>query len=303
MLYKHYLSVLTLLLFVTSSCEEAKTTTNPTEVKETVEKKVKKPLSAEFKKYWYSGKAEISSYKLEQVRYGEIHEGHAVLIYVTEPFSEKQVKADYPNPTNTSVLKLNATKKFTTGIYPYSVMNSTFFPLTTQDHAIKTTFSSQEWCGHSFLQLNNKEKYQFKYFSYFESHGDSEFELEKEHLEDELWNKLRIDPNALPQGKLKMIPSNEFLVLRHKEIKACEVEASLEKDEKYYTYQLSYPELGRTVSIQFETTFPYTIEKWEEELASDGLKTVATRLKTMEIAYWSKNKVKDSVLRDSLQIK
>ena len=45
-----------------------------------------KQLSQEFKGYWYAGKAEVSSYKLEQARYGEIREGNAVLVYVTEDF-------------------------------------------------------------------------------------------------------------------------------------------------------------------------------------------------------------------------
>lgn len=44
------------------------------------------PLSQEFKSYWYSNEAEITSYKLEQARYGEMRDGTAVLIYVTEPF-------------------------------------------------------------------------------------------------------------------------------------------------------------------------------------------------------------------------
>ena len=32
----------------------------------------KTELTSEFKDYWYSGEAEITSYKLEQARYGEI---------------------------------------------------------------------------------------------------------------------------------------------------------------------------------------------------------------------------------------
>ena len=96
-----------------------------------------KPLSEEFKKYWYAGNAEITSYKLEQARYGELREGTSVLIYVTEPFlPEVQVKADRSNSTNIPVLKLNATKKYLTGIYPYSIMSSTFYPVDDNRHAI-----------------------------------------------------------------------------------------------------------------------------------------------------------------------
>ena len=80
-------------------------------------------LSQAFKDYWYQGKAEITSYKLEQARYGEMRDGNAVLIYVTEDFlPEVQVKADRQNAKNIPVLKLNSTKNFNTGIYPYSIM-------------------------------------------------------------------------------------------------------------------------------------------------------------------------------------
>jgi len=122
----------------------------------------KKPISEEFKKYWYAGEAEITSYKLEQARYGEIREGSAVLIYVTEPFhNQKQVKADGNNQDNIPVLKLNSTKKYLTGIYPYSIMNSTFYPVNDDSHAIKVSFSSQEWCGHVYAQLNNRADFLF----------------------------------------------------------------------------------------------------------------------------------------------
>ena len=79
--------------------------------------------SKEFKDYWYDGKAEITSYKLEQARYGELHEGYAVLVFVAEDFSKsKQVKLDDPQNAkgdDVKVLKLNRIKKFDTGIYRY----------------------------------------------------------------------------------------------------------------------------------------------------------------------------------------
>src|SRR5690606_11722530 len=82
----------------------------------------KRDLIENFKSYWFDGQAEITSYTLEQERYGEIREGTAVLIYVTEDFLPgAQVKADQPSETNIPVLKLNKTKNFITGIYPYSI--------------------------------------------------------------------------------------------------------------------------------------------------------------------------------------
>jgi hypothetical protein len=48
-----------------------------------------------FKNYWYKGKAEVNSYNLLQSRYGEVREGKAMLLFVTEDFSKKkQVKLD-----------------------------------------------------------------------------------------------------------------------------------------------------------------------------------------------------------------
>ena len=71
----------------------------------------------EFRKYWYAGQAELNRYRLEQARYGELHRGEAVLIFVTEPFlKDKQVK--YEGPADQApgevrdVFKLNATSKF-----------------------------------------------------------------------------------------------------------------------------------------------------------------------------------------------
>ncbi|MEL7148626.1 MAG: hypothetical protein AAFO69_19785, partial [Bacteroidota bacterium] len=87
----------------------------------------------DFNSYWYQGKAEITSYALEQARYGEVHPGKAVMVFVTEDFSRsKQVKLDFPGRAGNDavkVLKLNALWKFNTGIYDYSVMQSTFTPV------------------------------------------------------------------------------------------------------------------------------------------------------------------------------
>src|SRR5688500_17809876 len=86
--------------------------------------------TGEFKTYWHAGKAEINSYELSQSRYGEKRDGRAVLIFVTEDFSKKNhVKFDHPEEAvlgKVNVLKLNFTKNFTTGIYPYSMMLSVF---------------------------------------------------------------------------------------------------------------------------------------------------------------------------------
>jgi hypothetical protein len=270
-------------------------------------KPVKNELSQEFKNYWYAGKAEITSYKLEQAQYGELRDGNAVLIYVTEPFlADKQVKADQSHPNNVSVLKLNSTKKFLTGIYPYSIMNSSYYPVSDNQHAIKLSTSVQEWCGHVFTQLNNRDKFEVNSFSYFESDGDQTMTLDKTDLENEIWNKIRINPNKLPEGNIKIIPSLEYLRMGHKKLKAYDAKAELITEGNLNTYKITYPELERTLSITFSKSFPYGIENWSESFKSgfgpnsQTLTTKATKIKTLKRAYWQENRNSDVFLRDSL---
>ena len=271
-----------------------------------VSKKAKKTsLSKAFKKYWYAGKAEITSYKLEQARYGEIREGKAVLIFVTEDFlPEIQVKADYPKQSNIPILKLNATKSFNTGVYPYSIMQSTFYPVANNQHALKVSSSMQEWCGHVYAQLNNRSQFEVMSHSYFEGEADQNFKLNKAILENELWTQLRINPKTLPTGSLNIIPSLEYTRLKHKTIKAYKANATLNGD----TYSIDYPELNRNLMITFNPQFPYEIVNWKETFKSgfgsksQTLTTKATKLKTIKSPYWQKNQIKDEILRDTLQL-
>jgi len=267
----------------------------------------------QFNDYWYQGKAEITSYKLEQARYGEIHNGTAVLVYVTEDFSkDKQVKLDYPGRAGddaVKVMKLNTTKKFNTGIYPYSIMESVFTPVNRKDspNTIKATASSQEWCGHSFTQLNlNDEGYKIQLNSYFESEGDQIKQLPKVWLENELWNLIRIDPAQLPVGKIKVIPSLVFQRLKHVEMEEVNAIARLDKSGGKNTFLLKFPSLNRELSIHFDDKFPYAINGWEESYQSGWgssaktLSTKATKMKSILSPYWSKNSVADSHLRKEL---
>ncbi len=310
--FKMILFSLSILSMLFVSCnEKAKGNTVETSMNTSMDvdlvKTPAKKLSEDFKKYWYAGDAEITSYQLEQARYGEIREGKAVLIYVTEPFlADKQVKADRNNPSNIPVLKLNSTKKYLTGIYPYSIMGSTFYPVSDNQHAVKVSASVQEWCGHVYAQINNRTQFEFTSHSYFESEADQQTSLEKAVLENELWNKIRINPENLPLGTFKAIPSLEYVRLRHKELKAYDAIAKSTKEGEITTYTLSYPSLERSLSIRYTTAFPYTIESWEESFKSGfgaNAKTLiskATKLKQLKTPYWGQNRNKHLVLRDSL---
>lgn len=304
------ISFLFLLLFISCKNEVAQKKELLALKKDTIKEypeNIKRNISLEFKNYWYDGTAEITSYELKQARYGEMRDGKAVLIYVTEPFlSKKQVKADGRNTTNIPVLKLNSTKKYLTGIYPYSIMSSSFYPVSDNQHAIKVSFSAQEWCGHVYGQINNREDFEVTSHSYFESEADQNFTFSKEFLENELWNKIRINPSNLPIGDFKMIPSLEYIRLSHKEFKAYKVTAFLENKKNSSYYSISYPELERTLTIQFSKAFPYTIEGWKETFNSGfgknkkELTSTAKKIKTIKSPYWSKNSNKNLPLRNTL---
>ena len=272
--------------------------------------------SQQFKDYWYDGKAEITSYKLDQARYGELHEGYAVLVFVTEDFSKsKQVKLDNPQDAkgdDVKVLKLNRIKKFDTGIYRYSMMDSVFTPVHTSEfpNTIKLTSSSQEWCGQTYTQLNlDNNGYDVSSFSYFESEGDQKFSLQKEILEDELWARIRLAPDTLPQGSVKIIPAAMASRLTHRELKVEITEATLSPnpdDSSLMDYTLVYDDSGRTLKITFGKLFPYHIISWEETYKSGFgpdakvLTTKATRDKVLISDYWNKNKNIDRDLRKKL---
>ncbi|MBT8256861.1 MAG: septum formation inhibitor Maf, partial [Bacteroidia bacterium] len=76
-------------------------------------------------------------------------------------------------------------------------------------HAIKVSSSMQEWCGHVYSQINNRNQFEVILHSYFEREADQEFKLNKSYLENEIWTQLRIDPSTLPQGEIDIIPSLE----------------------------------------------------------------------------------------------
>ncbi len=271
---------------------------------------------AEFGAYWYAGKAEITSYNLEQARYGEERNGRAVLIFVTEDFSQiKHVKLDNPSAAGSDrvkVLKMNFVKKFLTGIYPYSMMTSVFTPVNRKSdpRTLKITTSSQEWCGHTFVQLGwNGDEYKARQYSYFESQGDKTISLGSSTPEDEIWNIIRIDPSMLPTGVVSMIPGTMFQRLRHVDWSAREALAALEPDAdngSLMSYTIAYDDPERDLIIRFKKEFPHEIESWEESYVSgwgsgaQSMTTRAMRIKRVLIDYWTKNHNGDEVIRKKL---
>jgi hypothetical protein len=278
------------------------------------------PPSQEFAQKWYAGKAELSSFALQQARYGELRNGEGVLIFVTEDFSkDKLVKLDEPDKTGDKlrVMKMNMTKKFVTGIYPYSMMLSVFTPVSENgnEKTVKVDCSSQEWCGQTFSQLKfNGGNYKWQLHSYFEKEGEQDKKIDDVLLEDELWNHIRINPATLPQGKLSLLPGLLWQRLSHSELQKEEAVLTLSKADTFFIkdnsaqlYTIHYPATQRTLQIYFQTIFPHQILGWQETYP-DGfgnkkmLTTKANLKKTIWLDYWKHNTIADSTYLDSLQL-
>ncbi|MDN3671018.1 hypothetical protein QWY93_17020 [Echinicola jeungdonensis] len=264
-----------------------------------------------FGEYWFQGKAEINAFDLVQYRYGEPRKGEAVLVFVTEPFSKsKQVKLDHPENAivdEQTVMKMNLTKDFVTGIYPYHMMMSTFTPVFEKHPSVKVNASSQEWCGHTFSQLNWKDgEYQSRLFSYFESEGDYQRRLEG-MPESEIWNLIRINPEDIPEGEILVIPDLLNLRMTHKEMQGYKATCHLSPlDNGISVLRLEYNNYNRKLEIGFDSKFPFEIYWWEEIKEKENGKDEITRAERkgqLITPYWKQNGSKYLHLRDSLNLK
>ena len=267
--------------------------------------------------YWSQGKAEVNVYEVSQNRYQENHSGQLVSVFVTEDFlTDKQVKNErYINENSTWILKNIQLKKFTTGVYDYSLFNSVFTPINRNKFpkSLKVSASSQEWCGTMYTQFNLilDTDYKVEHRSYFESEGDRVTRIKKSYLEDEVFTVLRMNPLLLPVGTVQLIPPANYIQLKHLRIQSYKAITSLIPNDKkeisgsnLMQYKIVYPELNRSIHIVFENKAPYKIMGWFEKFPSsfDGKpRTTSIILKTQKmLPYWRQNSLKDKYLRKEL---
>lgn len=305
---------------VLSSCSSAPTTAAPSSPSgDRSGQKAAAQKFPDFQSYWYQGLAEMNRYKLQQSRYGEIHEGEAVLIFVTEDFlPEKQIKYEFgPSENAQRGFKLNAYRRFYTGLYPYTMLTSTFRPASDATQPPwKIAATSQEWCGMTYTQYNLKgDGYDALLHSYFQAEGDQKFRVEGTLLEDDIWLKVRQDPSSLPTGEVKMVPGAHYLRLMHKNTRAYPGNASISEprdtswsDAPVRTWTLHYPELQRTWKVHFEDSFPHTIVAWEETYPSlfspnggpQMLTTTGTLTHATFTDYWNQHSLQHAPMRQKL---
>ncbi len=287
-------------------CKKAETQTIPS-----------KP-SEEFSNFWNQGKAELTRYEVQQARYGELHAAEAVIIFVTEDFrTDKHVKlenyTDEGKSRSVPILKMNLSSRFNTGVYTYSLLTSTFSPIDIRQypHSLKVSTSVQEWCGHVYSQLNlAQDKYRIQSHSYFENEADEENKIDAAWLEDELWTRVRIDPESLPIGDIKMIPGTVYARLAHQAIAVQSAKASktewTSNQGPLVSYRVDYPSENRSFILNYKKNFPHEIISFETTY-KDGfgdkakiLRTIGTRKNSIMLDYWSKNAEADSTYRKEL---
>lgn len=304
--------VLTSLLVLMSAACTTKDSQAQLQPKSPPKAEAKVHVPAEFAPFWSDGKAEISAYKGTQLRYNEVRPCTSVLIFVTEPFhAEKQVKADAPEGGTspyTSVLKLNHTKRFQTGIYTYSLMTSVFTPFqpavvqgTEYSPAapLKITFSAQEWCGMVFHQLNRLQdktmRSQSK--SYFEREGDRDETLkadEKTLFGDDAFIAVRELLKPLPAGTVTFYHTLEHARIMHKPLASEEI--SIAKKDAIMRFRGTNAEVMEWTLTGKEFVWMFTVEKQYPRRIlsyqfSEGGQVVekAALQESMRLPYWKLN--------------
>jgi hypothetical protein len=160
------------------------------------------------------------------------------------------------------------------------------------------------------------ERYAVGSYSYFEKEADQEFDVPADQSEDALWSLLRLDPDHLPVGEVRLIPGTQFLRLRHLSLESRNATTSLKPltsgpfarmgDTPLLIYTVKYRDIERSLSIAFERDFPYRIVGWQETGHSGFgpgqkvLTTVARRTHSILSDYWNRNGTADAPLRREL---
>jgi hypothetical protein len=268
--------------------------------------------SSEFWDFWGDGKAELSAYRGKTSRYGELREAEVVLIYVTEPHSRESWVKDQraPEDEQVQVMKLNHVAKFRTGIYPYSVMTSTFSPVDDYPphrfQPVKSTLTAQEWCGHVFHGIwIGSDAYTSAMHSYFAGEEDARKVVETPEgtlYEDALFIQLRELDGRFNEGEDwsgSLVPR---LWERRKEHEPLEpVDAQITREDAEFDgtpvtrFELTYE--GKTATFDIAKDYPHRLLHWSR---SDG--TEMTLVGSERLPYWRLNRNGDESQLEKLNL-
>jgi len=276
-------------------------------------------FAQDFWAYWGDGKGEVSSYRVIVPRYGEPREGFSVLVFVTEDISRTtRIKVEsnaIPSNDRVPVLKLNRVVKFTTGLYDYSLMTSTFSSVNaelgrTPFEPLKISFSAQEWCGHVVqILIPQREQVELTLHSYFQSEGDQKRNLKlpaNAEYEDNLpiWiRELNGDVLATGQKReLQIFPASWSSRTAHQQaefqagwIMKEDGETLKSPEGNAATYRWTWQIGNRKETYWIEKNYPRRILKWA---SSDG--NQGELKKSLRVPYWSLHNNADLPYREQL---
>ncbi len=246
---------------------------------------------------WGDGNAEMSSYAAVSSRYGAPRDAELVLIYVTEGLNRATMVKDDAADDALSVLKLNISEKFDTGIYPYSVMTSIFSPVDAyraeRFQPVKLTLTAQEWCGHVFRGVwPGLEGFRSTLYSYFAGEDESDQTMQAPVgtlYEDALLIQLRELDGPFADGgdwSGHIVPSLWQQRVTHEPLAALAAtitRTDADRDGKPVTrFVLTYGEYSRTYDV--EKASPKRVVAWE---TSTGDRAVLQG--TDRLPYWRLN--------------
>ncbi|MGH7494098.1 MAG: hypothetical protein ACREOO_17115 [bacterium] len=271
----------------------------------------------DFWTHWGDGRGELSSYRVTVSRYGELREGYSVLVFVTEDISRTtRIKIESASAEDrVPVMKLNRVAKFTTGIYDYSLLTSTFSSIGPElgrnaFEPLKISFSGQEWCGHVFqVLIPQRDRVELTLHSYFESEGEQKRHLDlpaNAAFEDNLPIWIReLDGEKLSSGQrreLQILPAAWSLRATHREIAFQPGWILKEEGEDLKvaagispTWRWTWQVRDRTETYWVEKAYPRRILKW---ISSDGGKGEV--IKSLRLPYWQLHNNADVKYREEL---
>lgn len=231
------------------------------------------PTEKVFTAYWSAGTTESNTYQIQEEVAGKITQAEATLTFAIKPFDTyKQVEISSNESSEAiSVLKMSGQEK-----YDFSAISTVYTPLDIKlfPHAQKVTHSFQSLSNLLVYQVNQRNRaYQIEEKSDANNQVSKSLELKRVWLEDEIWNRIRLSPETLPQEDFEIIPSlkscsetqqTPTIQQAKGEIKDYTGIALQEKDLKVYV--LNYPTTQRSIEIVFQKNFPYKILAWTEKV-------------------------------------
>lgn len=265
------------------------------------------PASSAFWSAWGDGNAELSGYRATSMRYGAPRAAEIVLVYVTEPHDPATRIKDDRAPAPLQVLKLNACETFRTGIYPYSIMTSTFAPVDRYPgprfQPSKITLTAQEWCGHVFFGLwplpGGARARGSSYFT-GEGEGDVDHTLalpDDALFEDALLIQLRELDGPFAEGAARwsgpLVPA--LWRARKAHVPLAPVAATITRETRDGRVHFTLTAGAHQCTYQVEDGGARRVLAWR---SSDG--SEATILETARLPYWKLNGPGDEAERAKL---